>query len=111
MKQFEIDGRPSTWADGFTRDATQARTSGQVQAAEGRRSVVSVLQDFADDPMGKLMEGLFECIDQYESELNGLRTSAAMREAVRQGFWPGARAPEGLRLLPLPKNCAPHSSR
>jgi len=48
--------------------------------------------------MGKLMEGLFECIDQYESELNGVRTSAAMAEAVRQGFFPGGRAPIGYRL-------------
>lgn len=63
--------------------------------------VLSVLQDFADDPMGTLMEGLFECIDQYESELNGLRTSAAMREAVKQGFWPGARAPFGYRSVPV----------
>jgi site-specific DNA recombinase len=51
--------------------------------------------------MGKLMEGLFECIDQYESELNGLRTSAAMREAVRQGFYPGGRAPYGYRTVPV----------
>ena len=43
------------------------------------------------------MEGFFECIDQYESELNGLRTSAAMAEAVRQGFFPGSRPPFGFR--------------
>ena len=47
------------------------------------------------------MEGFFECIDQYESELNGLRTSAAMREAVRQGFYPGGRAPYGYRTVPV----------
>jgi DNA invertase Pin-like site-specific DNA recombinase len=38
---------------------------------------------------------LGECIDQYESEVNGMRTSAAMREAVRQGNFPGARTPFG----------------
>lgn len=82
----------------FTRDATHARVVKSKLRKAGVR-VISVMQDFADDPMGKLMEGLFECIDQYESELNGLRTSAAMREAVRQGFWPGARAPYGFRSV------------
>jgi DNA invertase Pin-like site-specific DNA recombinase len=43
------------------------------------------------------MEGFFECIDQYESEINGLRASAAMAEAVRQGYFPGSRPPFGFR--------------
>jgi hypothetical protein len=29
--------------------------------------VLSVTQELAEDPMGTLMEGFFECIDQYES--------------------------------------------
>jgi hypothetical protein len=45
--------------------------------------------------MGALVEGLFECIDQYESEINGVRTSAALTEAARQGYFPGARTPYG----------------
>ena len=63
--------------------------------------MLSVSQDFADDATGKLIEGFFECFDQYESELNGLRTSAAMRESVRQGFYPGAHAPYGFRTVPV----------
>ncbi len=66
----------------FTRDSTEAR----VVKAKLRRigvRVASVCQEITDDPMGKLIEGLFECIDQYESELNGVRTSGAMKEAVR----------------------------
>ena len=59
--------------------------------------VCSVSQDLPDDPMGKLMDGFFECIDQHESELNGLRTSAALAEAVRQGYFPGSRPPFGFR--------------
>jgi DNA invertase Pin-like site-specific DNA recombinase len=84
----------------FTRDATHARIVKSKLRRAGVR-VLSVLQDLPDDPMGTLMEGLFECIDQYESELNGLRTSAAMREAVKQGFYPGARAPYGYRSVPI----------
>lgn len=82
----------------FTRDATHARIVKSKLRRAGVR-VLSVSQELSDDPMGKLMEGLFECIDQYESELNGLRTSAAMREAVRQGFFPGSRIPYGYRTV------------
>lgn len=84
----------------FTRDATHARVVKSKLRRAGVR-VLSVSQELTDDPMGKLMEGLFECIDQYESELNGMRTSAAMREAVRQGYFPGARAPFGYRARPV----------
>jgi DNA invertase Pin-like site-specific DNA recombinase len=80
----------------FTRDATQARIVKSKLRRAGIR-VLSVSQDLRDDPMGKLMEGLFECIDQYESEINGLRTSAALREAVRQGYYPAGQTPFGFR--------------
>ena len=43
----------------FTRDATHARVVKTKLRKAGVR-VLSVLQDFADDPMGTLMEGLFE---------------------------------------------------
>jgi site-specific DNA recombinase len=80
----------------FTRDAMEARVVKTKLRRAGVR-VCSVSQDLPDDPMGKLMEGFFECIDQYESELNGLRTSAALAEAVRQGYFPGSRPPFGFR--------------
>lgn len=82
----------------FSRNATHAR----VVKGRLRRigvEVVSISQETNDDPMGHLIEGIFECIDQYESELNGMRTTAAMREAVRQGFFPGSAAPYGFQRL------------
>lgn len=84
----------------FTRDATEARVVKTRLSKAGVR-VVSVCQDLQDDPMGKLMEGFFECIDQYESEINGLRTAAARTEAVRQGFFPGSCPPYGFRSRPV----------
>lgn len=84
----------------FTRDATEARVVKAKLAKVGAR-VVSVCQDLHDDPIGKLMEGFFECIDQYESQINGLRTAAAMREAVRQGFFPGSLPPYGFESRPV----------
>lgn len=80
----------------FTRNSTEAR----VVKAKLRRigvRVVSTSHELTDDPIGKLMEGLLECFDQYESEINGVRTAAAMTEAVRQGYFPGARTPFGYR--------------
>jgi DNA invertase Pin-like site-specific DNA recombinase len=84
----------------FTRDATHARVVKKELRRAGVR-VVSVTQELAEDPMGMLMEGFFECIDQYESEVNGLRTAAAMREAVRQGFYPGGLTPYGFCKVPV----------
>jgi site-specific DNA recombinase len=83
----------------FTRDATHARVVKKELRRAGVR-VLSVTQELAEDPMGMLMEGFFECIDQYESEVNGLRTAAAMREAVRQGFYPGGLTPYGSARCP-----------
>lgn len=84
----------------FTRDATHARVVKKQLRRAGVR-VLSVTQELTEDPMGTLMEGFFECIDQYESELNGLRTSAAMREAVKQGFYPGGLTPYGYCKVPV----------
>lgn len=84
----------------FARDATHARVvKKQLRRADVR--VLSVTQELTEDPLGTLMEGFFECIDQYESELNGLRTSAAMREAVKQGFYPGGLTPYGFCKVPV----------
>jgi site-specific DNA recombinase len=44
-----------------------------------------------------LIEGIFECIDQYESEVNGMRTSLAMMESIRQGYFPNSWTPYGFR--------------
>lgn len=84
----------------FTRDATHARVVKKELRRAGVR-VLSVTQELTEDPMGSLMEGFFECIDQYESEVNGLRTAAAMREAVRQGFYPGGLTPYGYCKVPV----------
>lgn len=78
----------------FTRDATEARLVKRRLRKAGVR-VLSASQEIQDDPVGTLVEGIFECIDEYESEINGARTAAAMREAVRQGFFPSSIPPYG----------------
>ncbi|MFO0568035.1 MAG: recombinase family protein [Polyangiaceae bacterium] len=75
----------------FTRDATHARVVKKELRRAGVR-VVSVTQELAEDPMGTLMEGFFECIDQYESEVNGLRTAGASADAARDRYGTRSRA-------------------
>jgi len=84
----------------FTRDATEARLVKRRLRKAGVR-VLSVCQELHDDPIGNFVEGLFECFDQYESEINGARTSAALREELRQGFFPGSRPPFGFTTVPV----------
>jgi site-specific DNA recombinase len=43
----------------------------------------------------RLMETIYAGFDQYESDMNGYRTSAAMRENARRGFVNGSAAPYG----------------
>ena len=80
----------------FTRNSTEARLVKQRLRKEGVR-VLSVCQETTEDPIGNLIEGIFECIDQYESEVNGVRTSLAMMEAIRQGYLPSSWTPYGFR--------------
>src|SRR5207249_3222678 len=46
-------------------------------------------------------EGIYECIDQYESQINGVRTAAAMAQCAREGFYPSRHAPFGYRRQPV----------
>lgn len=82
----------------FTRNATQARVVKEQLRRKGVK-VMSVSQEIKDDPIGQFIEGIFECIDQYESELNGMRTSAAMKEAVKQGYYPCGKPPYGYQAV------------
>ena len=59
--------------------------------------MLSASQETADDPSGHLMETIYTGFDQYESEMNGYRTTAAMRENARRGLVNGSQAP--LRIL------------
>ena len=45
------------------------------------------------------MEGIFELIDQYESEINGLHTLRAMKENARQGYYNGSRPKFGFMVV------------
>ncbi len=84
----------------FMRNVGKARFHKERLKKHGVR-VVAIRQETEDDATGHMMDGIFEVFDQYESEMNGMRTSVAMAEAARRGFFPGSRAPFGHEKEPV----------
>jgi DNA invertase Pin-like site-specific DNA recombinase len=82
----------------FFRDATQARVYKHKLAKAGVK-VVAIHQEVNDDPMGTFIEGIFELIDQYESDINGFHTLRAMKENARQGYYNGSRPKFGFMAM------------
>lgn len=85
----------------FMRDAAKARVH-KVQLRRQGVRVVSVQQPVEDDATGRFVEGMFELIDQLESEQIGRRTRAGMRQNAINGFWNGSAPPFGYRVVPVP---------
>ena len=81
----------------FMRNALQAQAYKAKLRKQGVR-VVSSQHNASDDPQGRMAEQIFEAMDQYESEVNAVRTTAAMAENARQGFFNGAKAPFGFAV-------------
>ncbi len=59
--------------------------------------VVSITQQFENDPTGNMMRQFLGLFDEYQSKENGKHTLRAMRENARQDFWNGSRSPFGYR--------------
>lgn len=85
----------------FMRDAAKARVRKEQLRRQGIR-VVSVQQPVEDDATGRFVEGMFELIDQLESEQIGRRTRAGMRQNAVNGFWNGSAPPFGFRAAQVP---------
>lgn len=50
-------------------------------------AVRSVAEHFDDSPAGKFMENMLAAAAQFDNDVRSSRTSAGMKEAVRQGRW------------------------
>ncbi|MBK9000885.1 MAG: recombinase family protein [Myxococcales bacterium] len=85
----------------FMRDAAKARVRKEQLRRQGVR-VVSVQQPVEDDATGRFVEGMFELIDQLESEQIGRRTRAGMRQNAVNGYWNGSAPPFGYRVVTVP---------
>lgn len=90
----------------FMRNATRARVHKEQLRRRGIR-VLAIQQTVSDDPNGHFAEGMFELIDQLESETNGVRTRAGMAENARQGYFNGSRPPFGFRVEKIATSAGP----
>jgi site-specific DNA recombinase len=57
--------------------------------------LLSITQEFKNDPTGNLIRQILGSFDEYQSRENGKHTLRAMQENARQGFWNGSHAPFG----------------
>lgn len=63
--------------------------------------VIATQQNLTEDdnPLGTVVTGFFELLDQYESEMNGFHTLRAMKENAKQGFFNGSRPKFGFMAV------------
>lgn len=61
--------------------------------------LVSISQDYGDDPMAVMVRQVFAVFDEYQSKENAKHVLRAMQENARQGFWNGAAAPFGYKII------------
>lgn len=66
-----------------------------------RVQLVSMTQQFENDPTGELVRKILGNFDEYQSQENGKHTLRAMKENARQDFWNGSIAPFGYRAEPV----------
>ncbi len=82
----------------FFRDSTGAKFWKRKLGNAGVK-VVAINQEFNNDPMGIFVEGVFELIDEYESNINGFHTLRALKENARQGYYNGSKPKFGFRVV------------
>lgn len=84
----------------FMRDVMESRVLKSKLKKHGVR-VISISQETSDDATGTFVEGFFELVDQYESDINGTRTRAALRENARRGWFNGSSPPYGFQVTKI----------
>ncbi|MGE4004153.1 MAG: recombinase family protein, partial [Planctomycetaceae bacterium] len=70
--------------------------------------VVSITQPVGDEsePVQAMMRKVIALFDEYQSKENAKHVIRSMKENARQGFWNGATAPLGYRLVEVEKRGA-----
>ena len=78
----------------FTRKREHAVAFKSMLRRKGVR-VVSITEQAADTPTGKLLEGIIESVDEFYSENLAQEVTRGMRESASRGFWVSSYAPFG----------------
>ena len=61
--------------------------------------LVSITEPVEDTAMGRFMESIIECLDEFYSENLGEEVTRGMRESASRGFYLCSRAPYGYRRI------------
>ena len=84
----------------FFREAYHARFYKRRLQKNGIK-VKAIHQEVSEDHTGEFVEGIFELIDQHESQMIGFHTLRGMKENARRGFCNGSRPKYGFRFEPV----------
>ncbi|OPH83122.1 recombinase family protein [Nitrobacter vulgaris] len=66
--------------------------------------VLSVSQSFAKNAGGLVAKRISTLFDEYHSHRSAEDSLNARRQMVQNGWWPGGKPPDGLKLIPAPNN-------
>src|SRR5258708_3095492 len=96
----------------FSREAFEQEFYLRKLAKHGVR-VVSITQPVGDEsePAQAMMRKVIALFDEYQSKENAKHVIRSMKENARQGFWNGATAPLGYRLVEAEKRGAKTTAR
>ena len=87
----------------FTRKREHAVAYKSLLRRRGIR-VVSITEHADESPLGKLMEGIIESVDEFYSENLGQEVMRGLREAATRGYWVSPQKPIGYRKVKVDDN-------
>ncbi len=65
--------------------------------------LISITQDFSDDPAGELALSMVSLFDEYHSKENAKHVKRSMLANARQGYWNGQTPPLGYKSVAVPQ--------
>ena len=71
--------------------------------------LISITEPVDDSAVGRLMQAIIECIDEFYSENLGEEVTRGMRESASQGFYLSSRAPYGFKKVKVMEGAKEHT--
>jgi site-specific DNA recombinase len=71
--------------------------------------LISITEPVDDTAMGRLMQSIIECIDEFYSENLGEEVTRGMRESASRGYYLSIKAPYGYRKIKIKDGLKEHT--
>jgi DNA invertase Pin-like site-specific DNA recombinase len=71
--------------------------------------LISITEPVDDSAMGRLMQSIIECIDEFYSENLGEEVTRGMRESASRGFYLSSKPPYGFRKIKVRDGLKEHT--